>query len=123
MQAALDNTPWGYYTDSYNPSQGGIDENTRSKTMAASGDAKQKLLTRLRRIEGQTRGLQRMVEEDKYCVDIMTQIAGVQAALEQVSVHLMENHLNHCVTEAILEGKGEEKIREIMDILKHYTRT
>ncbi len=90
--------------------------------MTASDDIKQKLLTRLRRIEGQTRGLQRMVEEDKYCVDIMTQIAGVQAALEQVSVQLMENHLRHCVTEAILEGKGEEKIREIMDVIKHYSR-
>ena len=91
--------------------------------MHISDEGKQKLLTRLRRIEGQTRGLQRMVEEDKYCVDIMTQIAGVQAALEQVSVQLMEHHLRHCVTEAILEGKGEEKIREIMDVIKYYSRS
>jgi CsoR family transcriptional regulator, copper-sensing transcriptional repressor len=91
--------------------------------MDASDEGKQKLLTRLRRIEGQTRGLQRMVEDDKYCVDIMTQIAGVQAALEQVSVQLMERHLRHCVTEAILEGKGEEKIQEIMTVLKHYSRS
>ena len=90
--------------------------------MAASGEVKQKLLARLRRIEGQTRGLQRMVEEDKYCVDVMTQVAGVQAALEQVSLLLMENHLQHCVTEAIQEGKGEEKIREVMDVIRHYTR-
>lgn len=90
--------------------------------MAASGEIKQKLLTRLRRIEGQTRGLQRMVEEDKYCVDIMNQIAGVQSALEQVTLLLMENHLQHCVTDAMQEGQGEEKIREIMDVLKHYTR-
>lgn len=88
-----------------------VDENT------------QKIMTRLRRIEGQTRGLQRMVEEDKYCVDIMTQIAGVQAALEQVSIQLMERHLRHCVTEAILEGKGEEKIQEIMTVLKHYSHS
>ncbi len=90
--------------------------------MAASGEVKQKLLTRLRRIEGQTRGLQRMVEEDKYCVDIMNQIAGVQSALEQVTLLLMENHLQHCVTDAIQEGQGQEKIREMMDVLKHYTR-
>jgi DNA-binding FrmR family transcriptional regulator len=90
--------------------------------MAASSEVKQKLLTRLRRIEGQTRGLQRMVEEDKYCVDIMTQIAGVQAALEQVTLLLMENHLASCVTDAIQEGQGEEKIQEIMHVLKHYTR-
>jgi len=67
--------------------------------------------------------VQRMVEEDKYCVDIMNQIAGVQAALEQVSVHLMENHLRHCVSEAILEGKGEEKILEMMDVIKHFSRS
>ncbi|GHP01136.1 transcriptional regulator [Reticulibacter mediterranei] len=91
--------------------------------MAALDEEKQKLLTRLRRIEGQTRGLQRMVEEDKYCVDIMTQIAGVQAALEQVSIQLMERHLRHCVSEAILEGKGEEKIQEMMTVLKHYSRS
>ena len=90
--------------------------------MAASGEVKQKLLARLRRIEGQARGLQRMVAEDKYCVDIMNQIAGVQAALEQVSLLLMENHLHHCVTEAIQEGRGEEKIREMMDVMRHYTR-
>lgn len=92
--------------------------------MDTEGDeGKQKIVTRLRRIEGQTRGLQRMVEEDKYCVDIMTQIAGVQAALEQVSIQLMERHLRHCVTEAILEGKGEEKIQEIMSVLKHYSHS
>jgi CsoR family transcriptional regulator, copper-sensing transcriptional repressor len=91
--------------------------------MAASGEVKQKLLTRLRRIEGQTRGLQHMVEEDKYCVDIMNQIAGVQSALEQVSLLLIENHLQHCVSDAIQEGQGDEKISEIMDVLKHYTRS
>jgi CsoR family transcriptional regulator, copper-sensing transcriptional repressor len=90
--------------------------------MAASGEVKQKVLTRLRRIEGQTCGLQRMVEEDKYCVDIMNQIAGVQSALEQISFMLMKNHLTSCVSDAIQEGHGEEKIREIMHVLKHYTR-
>ena len=90
--------------------------------MATSDEIKQKLLIRLRRIEGQTRGLQRMIEEDKYCVDIMNQIAGVQSALEQVSLLLMENHLQHCVSDAIQAGHGDEKIQEIMDVLKHYTR-
>ena len=90
--------------------------------MAASGEVKSALLTRLRRIEGQTRGLQRMVEEDRYCVDIMNQIAGVQSALEQVTLLLLENHLVSCVSEAIHAGQGDEKIHEIMDVLKHYTR-
>ncbi len=93
-----------------------------TRTLTTSGEEKKKILTRLRRIEGQTRGIQRMVEEDKYCVDIMTQIAGVQAALEQVSLLLMEKHLLHCVTEAIQEGKGDEKIAEIMDVIKHHAR-
>ena len=92
------------------------------RTLTTSGEEKKKILTRLRRIEGQTRGIQRMVEEDQYCVDIMTQIAGVQAALEQVSLLLMENHLLHCVTEAIQEGKGDEKIAEIMEVIKHHAR-
>lgn len=90
--------------------------------MPASGDVKHNLLARLRRIEGQTRGLQRMVEEDLYCVDITNQIAGVQSAREQVSLLLMENHLHRCLTEAIREGKGDEKIHEIMDVVRYYTK-
>ncbi len=89
--------------------------------MASYGSDKSKILARLRRIEGQTRGLQRMIEEEKYCVDILTQVASVQSALEQVSLLLMESHLRYCVTEAVQEGKGEEKVREMVDVLRHYT--
>jgi len=91
--------------------------------MASYEDNKEKITTRLRRIEGQTRGLQRMVEQDKYCVDIMTQISSVQAALEQVSLLLMEDHMRHCVTEAIQQGNGEEKIKEVLNVIKHYTKS
>jgi len=91
--------------------------------MASYDDNKEKITTRLRRIEGQTRGLQRMVEQDKYCVDIMTQISSVQAALEQVSLLLMEDHMRHCVTEAIQQGNGEEKIKEVLNVIKHYTKS
>ena len=90
--------------------------------MASYGSDKSKILARLRRIEGQTRGLQRMIDEEKYCVDILTQVASVQSALEQVSLLLMESHLRYCVTEAAQEGKGEEKVREMVDVLRHYTR-
>ena len=90
--------------------------------MASYENDKEKLLNRLRRIEGQSRGLQRMVEEDKYCVDIMTQISSIQAALEQVSLALMENHMRHCVTEAIQQGNGEEKISEVMTVLRRYAK-
>ena len=83
---------------------------------------KQEVLKRLNYIEGHLGGIRKMIEEDKYCVDIMNQIAGVQSAIEQVSLLLMENHLLHCVSEAIQEGKGEEKISEMMDVIKHYTR-
>jgi CsoR family transcriptional regulator, copper-sensing transcriptional repressor len=87
-----------------------------------AGQDKDRTLTRLRRIEGQVRGLQRMIEEDKYCIDIITQVSSVQAALEQVSLALMENHMRHCVTEAIQEGNGEAKIQEVMDVLRRYAK-
>lgn len=91
--------------------------------MVGYGEDKKKILTRLSKIEGQTRGIQRMVEDDKYCVDIMNQISGIKSALEQVSLLLMENHLLHCVTEAVQEGNGEEKISEVMDVIKHFSKS
>src|SRR5919202_6372239 len=70
------------------------------KAVAVDPEIKARNLTRLRRIEGQVRGLQRMVEEDRYCPDIMTQISSVQEALRAVGRELMRNHLRHCATEA-----------------------
>lgn len=90
--------------------------------MAAYGSDKEKILTRLRRIEGQTRGLQRMIEDDKYCIDIITQVASVQAALEQVSLLLMENHMKGCLTEAVQQGNGDAKITEMMEVLRRYAK-
>jgi CsoR family transcriptional regulator, copper-sensing transcriptional repressor len=71
-------------------------------------------LMRLRRIEGQVRGLQRMVETDKYCVDILTQVAAVTRALQSVALGLLDEHLSHCVAEAVTEGAdtAAAKIRE-----------
>ena len=69
--------------------------------------AKARNLTRLRRIEGQVRGLQRMVEEDRYCADVMTQIASVHEALRSVGKELMRNHLRHCASAAIRAGDDE----------------
>jgi DNA-binding FrmR family transcriptional regulator len=63
---------------------------------------------RLRRIEGQIRGLQKMVEEDRYCADIITQVASVQEALRGVARNLMKNHLHHCAAKALKSGKKEE---------------
>lgn len=79
---------------------------------------KDRYLTRLRRIEGQTRGLQRMIDEEKYCIDILTQISAVTSALETVAVSLLQDHLKHCVTEAVTSGEGaEEKIAEASEAI------
>lgn len=71
-------------------------------------------LTRLRRIEGQVRGLQRMVDEDTYCIDVLTQVASVSKALQSVAVNLLDEHLHHCVASAISTGgpEGADKIAE-----------
>jgi len=77
------------------------------KAVAVDGDVKERNLKRLRRIEGQVRGLQKMVDEDRYCADILTQISSVHEALRAVGRELMRNHLKHCATSA-LRGTPEE---------------
>ena len=82
-------------------------------------------LRRLRRIEGQVRGLQRMVENDEYCIDILTQISAATKALQAVSLGLIEQHLGHCVAEAIEEGgeTAEAKLREANDAIARLVRS
>jgi DNA-binding FrmR family transcriptional regulator len=75
---------------------------------------KKELQDRLRRIEGQVRGLQRMVDEDTYCIDILTQLSSVSAALKAVGMGLLDGHVRHCVTESIEQGRGDEKVEELM---------
>ena len=79
---------------------------------------------RLRRIEGQVRGLQRMVEEDDYCVDILTQVAAVQTALEQVAVNVLDAHVRHCVADAVAgEGpQADEKLDELMTAVRRFAK-
>ena len=89
------------------------------KAVAVDPGAKQRNLKRLKRIEGQVRGLQRMVEEDRYCADIMTQISSVHEALRAVGRELMKNHLRHCAATAIRhsdEAAGE-MYDEIVDLM------
>ena len=76
-------------------------------------------LTRLRRIEGQVRGLQGMVEDDRYCADILTQVASVQEALRAVSRELMRNHLRHCVSSAVRAGgqEAEKTLDELVELI------
>ncbi len=81
--------------------------------------ARERNLKRLRRIEGQVRGLQRMVEEDRYCADILTQISSVHEALRSVGRELMRNHLKHCASAAITAGgeSAEEMFDEVVDMM------
>ncbi len=75
---------------------------------------KKDVLDRLRKIEGQVRGLQRMVDEDQYCIDILTQVNSVLAALRAVGMGLLDDHVRHCVRESIEQGNGDEKVEELM---------
>lgn len=86
---------------------------------------KSERLKRLSRIEGQVRGLSRMVEEDRYCVDIVTQISAVRAALRKVEEEVLKQHIEHCVEHAIASGDAAEqrtKIAELMELLKRASR-
>jgi CsoR family transcriptional regulator, copper-sensing transcriptional repressor len=75
---------------------------------------KDDLRSRLRKIEGQVRGLQRMVDEDQYCIDVLTQVNSVTAALRAVGMGLLDDHVRHCVAASIAAGDGEAKIEELM---------
>lgn len=88
-------------------------------------DAKIACLKRLGRIEGQVRGLARMVEEDRYCIDIVTQISAVRAALRRVEEEILRDHVAHCVERAIAGGDADEqrrKVAELMDVLARSQR-
>jgi len=92
------------------------------------GYAKDKdlLIKRLHRVEGQVRGIERMVEEDRYCIDILTQIAAVKTALEQVGAKLLENHVTHCAHDAIKSGDEDavdEKTTELPAAVQRFVRT
>jgi DNA-binding FrmR family transcriptional regulator len=89
-----------------------------------SGD-KQALLGRLRRVEGQIRGLQRMVDEDTYCIDVLTQISAATKALQAVALSLLEDHLGHCVADAMSTGGdvADEKLREASAAIARLVRS
>jgi DNA-binding FrmR family transcriptional regulator len=88
-----------------------IDDDTRSKTLG-----------RLRRIEGQVQGIQRMVEEDKYCVDILLQLTAVQGAVEQVQRLLLGRHIESCVADAIRSGSTRDRQKKVDELLELFSR-
>jgi CsoR family transcriptional regulator, copper-sensing transcriptional repressor len=92
------------------------------------GYAKDKdmLVKRLHRIEGQVRGIERMIEDDRYCIDILTQIAAVKTALEQVGARLLEDHVTHCVAGALASGDeraATEKTTELLEAVQRFVKT
>ena len=80
------------------------------------------LLPRLRRIEGQIRGIARMVEERRYCIDVIQQLTAARKALDQVSLKIMNGHINTCVSEAIRKREGEGKITELMQTINRFVK-
>jgi DNA-binding FrmR family transcriptional regulator len=89
-------------------------------------ESKEALTKRLHRIEGQVRGIERMVETDRYCIDILTQIAAVNTALESLAFKILDDHVNHCVTHALEAGDPEAaqaKSKELLEAVHRFTRT
>jgi CsoR family transcriptional regulator, copper-sensing transcriptional repressor len=86
-------------------------------------DAKSAVLKRLQRIEGQVRGLARMVGEDRYCIDIVTQISAVRAALRRVEEEILKDHVAHCVEHAIASGNKTEQRRKVVELMDVLGRT
>src|SRR6516164_377633 len=93
--------------------------------MPGYSDDKEAVLRRLRRIEGQVRGLQRMVDQDSYCIDVLTQISAATRALESVALELLGDHLDHCVREAVARGGSEAdaKVREARHAIERLVRS
>jgi DNA-binding FrmR family transcriptional regulator len=83
---------------------------------------RQALLKRLNRIAGQVRGVAGMVEEERYCVDVLTQIAAIRSALDAVAMQLLEDHAHGCVQEAMRAGRGEQAVDEFMTVVKRLSR-
>ena len=94
--------------------------------MTQHGYDKQALIRRLHRIEGQVRGLERMVEQDRYCIEVLTQIAAVTTALESVAFRILDDHVNHCVSGALASGDADEaatKSKELLEAVHRFART
>lgn len=86
-----------------------------------SVEEKKDLEIRLKRIEGQVRGIQKMIEEDKYCVDILTQVSAVRGALKKVGLIILDKHIHGCVQRAIRNDEGDDMIDELMEVLTRFT--
>ena len=94
--------------------------------MYGNVDDKDRLTKRLKRVEGQVRGIEQMIEDDRYCIDILTQLGAVDTALEAVAVKVLEEHVQHCVAGALASGdkqEAEEKSRELLEAVQRFAKT
>lgn len=90
----------------------------RSPAEPRTAEEKQRIVNRLKRVEGQVRGVQKMVEDDRYCVDILIQLSAVQAALKKIGFSVLERHTKTCVSRAIEDGHGNDQVDELLKVLK-----
>ena len=95
---------------------------TQVQTTRGYSASKDQLEKRLRRIEGQVRGIEKMIDEDRYCIDILTQISAIQAALDKVALGLLDQHTRHCVLDGHGEGTPEEMTAEVMSAVARLMR-
>ena len=94
-------------------------------TQPGYAGSKQQLATRLRKIEGQVRGIERMLEDDRYCIDVLTQISAARTALEKVAFEILDGHVTHCVHDAITSGDSAaatEKSRELLEAVERFVK-
>lgn len=91
------------------------------KRLSKNND-KDAIIKRLKRIEGQVKGIQKMIEEERYCVDILTQISAIRSAINKVGSIILENHMKGCVSQSIKEGDSEEMINELMKTIDKFVK-
>jgi CsoR family transcriptional regulator, copper-sensing transcriptional repressor len=94
-----------------------------ARTSGSYAQDKELLLTRMNKIEGQVRGIRKMIEDDRYCADVLQQIAALKSAADSVALILLEDHLKGCTAEAIRHGNGEEHIKEVVETVRRFVRT
>ncbi len=102
--------------------QSGLEVNGKKGSLEKLPHEKTEALNRIRTVTGHVKGIEKMIEEERYCIDILKQIAAVQSSLSKLANLLTKDHMRICVSEAVKEGKGETKIDELVEVLKYLRR-
>ncbi|HVE49778.1 MAG TPA: metal-sensitive transcriptional regulator [Casimicrobiaceae bacterium] len=102
-------------------SRADADSSKRASVKATFRSDKSALTKRLARIEGQVRGIARMIDDDRYCVDVVTQVSAVRSALDALALELLERHLHRCVQRAVVSGRGDSAIDEAMHVIRKFS--